>query len=287
MEKRSVETLGYIKIAVAAIIWGSVSLLVRALDLPVLLMVFYRFLFAVVGALSILVFSRASFKFGTRKNLSLLILSGFFLTLNWVFFFYALVLTTVANAVLVTYTAPILVAIFAPHFLKEKLEWNTVISLVLAMTGISFILSPADLSMGKPLLGIIFAFGTSLTYASLVIIAKELLPGLPVLIIIFYQSLIAMVALSPFSLLGGGPKGFEAWFLLIIMGIVHTLIAPYLYLSGLKVVKAQRAGILTYFDPLSATIFAALFLGEIPGFYTLLGGVLIIAAGYNIIRKGG
>jgi len=287
MEKRSGETLGYIKIAVAAIIWGSVSLLVRALDLPVLLMVFYRFLFAVVGALSILVFSRASFKFGTRKNLSLLIISGFFLTLNWVFFFYALVLTTVANAVLVTYTAPILVAIFAPHFLKEKLEWNTVISLVLAMSGISFILSPADLSMGKPLLGILFAFGTSLTYASLVIIAKELLPGLPVLIIIFYQSLIAMVALSPFSLLGGGPRGFEAWLLLIIMGIVHTLIAPYLYLSGLKVVKAQRAGILTYFDPLSATVFAAFFLGEIPGFYTLLGGVLIIAAGYNIIRKGG
>ena len=287
MEKRSGETLGYIKIAVAAIIWGSVSLLVRALDLPVLLMVFYRFLFAVAAALSVLVFSRSSFKIRTKKNLSLLILSGFFLTLNWVFFFYALVLTTVANAVLVTYTAPILVAIFAPHFLKEKLEWNTVISLVLAMSGISFILSPADFSMGKPLLGIIFAFGTSLTYASLVIIAKELLPGLPVLIIIFYQSLIAMVALSPFSLLGGGPRGFEAWLLLIIMGIVHTLIAPYLYLSGLKVVKAQRAGILTYFDPLSATIFAALFLGEIPGFYTLLGGVLIIAAGYNIIRKGG
>jgi len=287
MEKRSGETLGYIKIAVAAIIWGSVSLLVRTLELPVLIMVFYRFLFAVVGALSVLVFSRAPFKIRTGKNLSLLILSGFFLTLNWVFFFYALVLTTVANAVLVTYTAPILVAIFAPHFLKEKLEWNTVISLVLAMSGISFILSPADLSMGKPLLGIIFAFGTSLTYASLVIIAKELLPGLPVLIIIFYQSLIAMVALSPFSLLGGGPRGFEAWLLLIIMGIVHTLIAPYLYLSGLKVVKAQRAGILTYFDPLSATIFAALFLGEIPGFYTLLGGILIIAAGYNIIRKSG
>ena len=287
MEKRSGETLGYIKIAVAAIIWGSVSLLVRTLELPVLIMVFYRFLFAVAAALSVLVFSRSSFKIRTKKNLSLLILSGFFLTLNWVFFFYALVLTTVANAVLVTYTAPILVAIFAPHFLKEKLEWNTVISLVLAMSGISFILSPADLSMGKPLLGIIFAFGTSLTYASLVIIAKELLPGLPVLIIIFYQSLIAMVALSPFSLLGGGPRGFEAWLLLIIMGIVHTLIAPYLYLSGLKVVKAQRAGILTYFDPLSATIFAALFLGEIPGFYTLLGGILIIAAGYNIIRKGG
>ena len=287
MEKRSGETLGYIKIAAAAVIWGSVSLLVRALNLPVLLMVFYRFLFAVAAALSVLVFSRSSFKIRTKKNLSLLIISGFFLTLNWVFFFYALVLTTVANAVLVTYTAPILVALFAPHFLKEKLEWNTVISLVLAMTGISFILSPADLSMGKPLLGIIFAFGTSLTYASLVIIAKELLPGLPVLIIIFYQSLIAMVALSPFSLLGGGPRGFEAWLLLIIMGIVHTLIAPYLYLSGLKVVKAQRAGILTYFDPLSATIFAALFLGEIPGFYTLLGGILIIAAGYNIIRKGG
>src|SRR3972149_2716166 len=236
MEKRSGETLGYIKIAVAAIIWGSVSLLVRALDLPVLLMVFYRFLFAVAAALSVLVFSRAPFKIRTGKNLSLLILSGFFLTLNWVFFFYALVLTTVANA---------------------------------------------------PLLGIIFAFGTSLTYASLVIIAKELLTSLPVLIIIFYQSLIAMVALSPFSLLGGGPRGFEAWLLLIIMGIVHTLIAPYLYLSGLKVVKAQRAGIITYFDPLSATAFAALFLGEIPTFATIVGGLLIIAGGYNIIRKSG
>lgn len=281
------ETIGYSKIAVAAIIWGSVGLFVRALDVPILIMVFYRFAFALLATFLILPLTPELRKLRIKKNQILLIVAGLVLTLNWIFFFYALVLTTVANAVLVTYTAPILVALFAPLFLKERLEWKTVISLILSMAGILFIISPTRISLGKPLLGIIFAFGTSLTYATLVIIAKELLENISVLVIIFYESLIATVVLSPFAFVAGLPSGFETWFLLFVLGIAHTVLAPYLYLSGLKVVKAQRAGILTYFDPLSATILATFFLGELPRFSTLVGGFLIIVAGYNVIRKSG
>ena len=124
--KSSKETAGYLKIAAGAAIWGSIGLFVRALDMPVLVMVFYRFLFAFAATFLILLPTLKLPKVQTRKERILLFCSGAILALNWILFFYAIVLTSIANAVLVTYTAPILVAFFAPLFLKERLEMQLI-----------------------------------------------------------------------------------------------------------------------------------------------------------------
>jgi drug/metabolite transporter (DMT)-like permease len=75
-----------------------------------------------------------------------------------------------------------------------------------------------------------------------------------------------------------------AWRSLLVMGIVHSTIAPVLYFKGLQTVTANRAAVLGYLEPVSAILFSMLFLDEKPGIYSVFGGVLIFFSGWLTIR---
>lgn len=283
---RSSTYAGYLEIVIAATIWGTLGLVVRALPLTAELIVFYRVFFNLFAVLLVLFATRRIGELKVKKHRLLLLFSGIMLALNWISLFYAFKLTTIANAVLVTYTYPIMVALLAPIFLGEKLEFATIVSLILSVLGMVFIISPGNLSLqARDLHGILLALVSAATYAILVIAAKKMLHHLTSYAIMFYEALVVAIALSPFVFVQPGPATLSAWLLLALLGVVHGTLALNLYFSGLRVVKAQRASILTYLDPVSATVFAALFLGEKPVLLTVVGGVLIVAAGFNVVRK--
>jgi drug/metabolite transporter (DMT)-like permease len=67
---------------------------------------------------------------------------------------------------------------------------------------------------------------------------------------------------------------------------VHTAIAGVLYLSGLRDVTAQNAGILAYLEPLSGAIYGMVFLAEPLSIWVVSGGLLIAAGGWLVVRAG-
>ena len=69
------------------------------------------------------------------------------------------------------------------------------------------------------------------------------------------------------------------------MGIVHSTIAPILYFKGLQLVTANKAAVLGYLEPVCAIIFSMLFLAEVPGTNSILGGMLIIFSGYLTLKR--
>ncbi len=276
---------GYLAISFAAIIWGTLGLVVRAIALPSYVIVFYRVVFSMFVVAVIVILQRNFETFKIRKHGIILILSGGILTLNWIAFFSALRLTTIANAVLLTYTYPILVAVMAPLFLKEKIEFATIISLILSIIGMILIVSPSELSFrGGDLFGIFYALISALTYAILVIAAKKMLPDISSYTIMFYQAMVVALVLGPLVFSRTFSISNFDWILLALLGAVHSTFAVYLYFKGLRNVKAQYASVFTYLDPVSATFFASLFLGEQPSVYTIVGGALILIAGFNVVR---
>jgi drug/metabolite transporter (DMT)-like permease len=68
------------------------------------------------------------------------------------------------------------------------------------------------------------------------------------------------------------------------MGVLHSTLAPLLYVQGFRSVKANEAAILGYFEPVGAIILALIVLHEVPGLTALLGGVLILFSGYMILK---
>jgi drug/metabolite transporter (DMT)-like permease len=275
---------GYLKIVGAALIWGSVGVIVRGIDLPVMVLTLYRVIFASLAIYLYIASTKNHSILKVGQNIYRLVLMGVILTVNWVAFFYAIKLTTVANASLLTYTAPILVAILAPVFLKERLERITIITLGISLAGVFLIAWPSVGGAGSnDTAGFLWAALSSVTYAALVIIAKPMTGKANVLAIIFYEELTCSVVLLPSFLIYDFHVDIPTLLLLLMLGTIQTALAAGLYLSGLRDVKAQHVGIFTYLDPVGAMVLAALLLNEIPSIATLVGGALIVLSGILLV----
>lgn len=274
---------GYFLIIVSMLIWGSVGIFGRLTGQPSTVIVFYRVASAFVTLALLWVLNGCSGLKEIRKNWKLALASGVALGLNWYFFFAAINKTTVANAVLSYYASPIIVTILSPLLLKERLEKRTIMALSLGFLGIVVMMAGPGNQLGQgDWLGIGLGLLAAFFYALLTIMGKII--KLSARLLVLVQTGVSSLIFLPYVVGRPIPSGDSLLFLLII-GIVHTALALTLYFEGIKWVKVQHVGILSYLDPLSAIVFALLFLGEIPGIFSVFGGILILLSSYLVVRR--
>lgn len=271
---------GLLFIILAMAIFGFYGIFVRFLNLTAQLILFSNALITTLILFTI--FLKKKEKFSIKNhNLTIIFLGVVFVANNF-FYLKAFQLTTIANAILTHYTAPIFVAILAPFLLREKLEKVTLFSLIISFFGLFLIASEGFSLSSKHFSGILFGTASGLAYAFSIIIYKYLLKDLPVYTLIFYQSLVGSIILSPFVF----PQISLSlpFFWLIAFALLFGILATFLHFQGIKRVKAQQAGILGYSEPVFGTSYAFLFFGEAPTLIIFVGGALIILAGYLIFR---
>ncbi|MDF2630696.1 MAG: hypothetical protein K0R39_4527 [Symbiobacteriaceae bacterium] len=287
---------GYFSIILSMLIWGSVGIFARRAGTEPLITVTFRVLFAAV-TMGILVLAqqrnghRAVAKVGGDwRRWVLLVSSGLGLALNWLFFFKALATTSVTNAVLAYYVAPVLVALTSPLFLNERLERRTVVATALAFGGICVMLYQPRGLLATDMLGVGYGLVAACFYASVTITGRRL-ADVPPARLVLIQCLTASLVLVPAVLLSAGAGalavGAGALFMLAVIGAVHTALALFLYFSGLRSVKVQHVGVLAYLDPVSAVLFAYLFLTEVPSVASLAGGALVLSGSALLLRRSG
>lgn len=284
--------LRYVAVIVALAIWGSVGILSRYLALPSLIIVTYRVLFG-AGALALasgaMRSSGAPARRPARNRWLLILLSGLCLALNWLFFFQAIAMTQVVNAVLAYYTAPIWVAATAPFLFKERLEGKTLAAAVIAGAGLFLVLSGPGAQLGPgDLAGIGWGLLAAIFYACVTLFGR-LLRDLSSVQLVLWQCVSASAVLLPVALMTAGAGALRLdplpLVLLLILGVVHTAGALVLYFWGLAGVKVQHLAVLSYLDPVAAVLFAFLFLGERPTGMALVGGILILGASLLLALK--
>jgi len=284
--------IGLARVAIAGLIWGSIPLVLRAADGATVIKLFFR-----VGTAGLVIGGWMLTSGGWRELLALpaakwrqVIGQGLILTLNWFLFLTALDLTNVATAELLAYTGPVFVAALAPFVTGERFDRRIVAPLVLAMAGIGVILAPHGLAVagGPELLGAILAFLSAITYATLLLRSKKILRGISSGALMLVEYSVASLVLSPFVIAayvrGDSPSTPGAYAALVTLGVVHTAVAGFIFLGGLRRVRTDHAAILTYVEPVSAVVFAALFLGEVLTWPTVLGGAMVVAGGITVAR---
>ena len=277
MEKNK---LGYLYIILAMVTWGSIGLIVRFIDLSSQLIVFYRVLFAFLFLLVLVKQSQELDLTKLFKNKILLLATGGALTVNWIFFFKAIKTTTIANATLAYYTAPIIATILSIFFLEENLTKQNLAALLLSFVGIVIISDISQLSL-TGLEGIGYGLLAAFFYA-LFMVLNKFFADVSARVLTLGQTGVAILILLPLVFNYSQPSSQQSWLLLIVLGIIHTAGALVLYVKGLSLSKVQDVGVLSYIDPISAIVLAALFLGEIPGLMTVLGGALILSGCYLV-----
>jgi drug/metabolite transporter (DMT)-like permease len=289
---RNQRLIGLARIALACLIWGSIPLVIRATDGASEVKVFARMFFAmlVVGGFMVATNRLGEITRLSRRKLIQVMGQGLLLTFNWFLFMTALEMTDVATAELLAYTGPVMVAALAPFITKEAFDRRIIAPLAVAMLGLLIILVPhgVGVTSQRELIGALLAFGSAITYATLLLRSKKILQGISTLAMMLVQYAIASVVLLPFVFAayarGAGPTGTQSYVALIVLGVVHTAVSSFIFLGGLRRVRTDHAAVLTYTEPVSAVLLAALFLAEPLTTTTLAGGVMVIAGGIVVAR---
>ena len=106
-----------------------------------------------------------------------------------------------------------------------------------------------------------------------------------------FQLLIAAAVLLPYTLTQVPLSAFlftlqpENLMLLILIGVVHTGIAYLLYFSAIPKLSETDAAMSSYIDPISAVLFAMLFLHEQLNWMQACGAVVILGASWLLNKK--
>jgi drug/metabolite transporter (DMT)-like permease len=267
-------------ILLAIFLWSSLGVVVRVSDVEIHILIFYSLLVSVIAQGIILSGKQYRHELLDIKNLKYPVMLGIISFTNTFLFFYAYKNTTIANAVLTHYTAPVFVAFLAPFLLKERITRKIIIVILLASAGLWIMLDGFSIQKNQ-MMGIAAGLASGVAYAFIVIFLRMHSQKFTPLVLAFFANMTIIVLLAPF--IREFPLHAAGSYL--FMGIIHSTIAPILYYRGLQEVTANRAAVLGYLEPVCAIIISMIFLYEMPGIHSIIGGLLIIFSGYLTLRK--
>ena len=212
----------------------------------------------------------------SARHYPLLILLGIISSFHFLCFVLAVQKTFIANALILVNTAPILVLLLAPIFLKEAMTRIDLLSVAITFLGAGLIVG-FDRIMLIPdhLLGDLCALGSGFCYALYVILARKLRQTYSSVVIMFW-----FFGLGGFFLLLGGLWWSDTFFFaptrtalifLGLLGLLPTGIGHFSYNLSLKYIPAAKASTIILLEPVTGTLFAVLFLQEVPPLSSLFG----------------
>ena len=265
-------TVAAVALAILAVSFGAIPLIVRA-GIPATHLVAMR---VTLGALVLVAFALVTGRFRVpTTERGRLVLLGVLLSAHWLTFFLAIQLTTVAVALAVVYTGPIIAAVLSGPVLGERNVGTAWIGLALAAGGMLVVVRPAS---GATLGGVVVALVSALLFAALFIVGKPLASSLGGLAVATWEAVVASILLAPFTV-QAVRESSEFWREFLILGVVFTGIAGVMWWGSMRRLPVAVVSVIMYLEPASAVLWAAFFLDESPEPLTWLGVGLVAAGG--------
>jgi drug/metabolite transporter (DMT)-like permease len=188
-------------------------------------------------------------------------------------YMFALKYTTVANVVFIISIQTFFLAVMGYFFLKEKINFSTMIAIILAATGL-YVMIGTKISGGSAL-GNAFAFVIPVAFTLVVIIIRkfnhiDMVPAVAV------SGIFALVVGFIFS----GSIAITVHDLILVFFFGALQYAPgFICLTlGSRKTPAAKIGIFTFTEALAGPIWAWMFINEIPPLGVFIGGGIIFLA---------
>lgn len=286
-------TRGYLETAGASVVNGSIGVMVAYAQMPVAMLLCLRMAVA-AGALGVVVLATGSWRdLGIRRAPLRVLAISAALALNLLFYFLAIRATGVAVAIFLSYLAPLYLAFAAPRILREATDKVVYLALAVGLGGMALILVPGLLLDGTKLsaAGLFYAWAAGAMYAVYLLLAKSLrtLHVRSTAVVFSQSAFTALVMLAPGLLtVGAAHYHFSGRDLLmaLLLGLLTTAFSFSLFMDGMRYIRVQHASIMGYLEPVSAPIYALIFLSQVPSGWTVAGGGLIVAAGLLVVLYG-
>jgi drug/metabolite transporter (DMT)-like permease len=181
-------------------------------------------------------------------------------------------LTTAANAILLQYTAPVYVAILGHFLLDERVKWIDGLAVVLVLSGMSLFF--LDRLSAANALGNGIAVLSGVAFAWLVVLMRKQKHGSPLGSVVLGNLITGVVGI-PFMF--HPPRDVSSWTGLLLLGFFQIGFSYLFYARAIRHVTALEGILVPVIEPILNPIWAFLFLGEMPGHWALIGGIIVIA----------
>ena len=264
MESRTERRKAILFLILAALLWSTAGMFVKALDWGPMSILAGRGLFTSVV---FLIYMR---RLPTKiTHWTLLATAGSIAT--QFLFVTSTKLTTAANSVFLQYTAPIYVVLLAYWLLREKPSRSDWIAMGIIFLGL-FLFFGDQLSPDG-FYGNILAALSGVTSAVMMVAfraQKDATPEDSILI----ASLV--IAIFGFPSILSETQTVTNWLIVAYLGIFQIGLAFIFFTKGIKHIPALEANLIGTLEPILSPVWVFLFIGERMGSSALLGGIVVL-----------
>ncbi len=279
-------TLGFAACTLASTLWGCGFFFgkIALAEMNVGHMVLYRFLFAVLALIPLLLTHRPRLNASEWRLLLLCSLLG--IPLQFLVQFSGLHRTTVSHASLMVGTMPVMLAVAATLFAHERMDLTGWIALGLSTVGAVLIALGAHTATageGPTLIGDLLVVLSLVIALGWVLLNKHLMETHSAIVISAYGVLCGTVMLClcvppVYGIPSFHHISLKAWLALAASGLLCTATTTLLWNWGLTQVPASEAGVLLNMEPLVGSLLGVFVLHESLGPSARIGGALILVA---------
>ena len=211
----------------------------------------------------------------------LLFAAGVFFAGDLAVWHWSIVLTSVANAVLLANLAPIFVTLAAWLLWRQRPSIPFLAGLTAALTGVALMVG-GDFSgsSSRALLGDALGVITALFYAAYQVTVKKLRGTVNTARIMAVSSVVTAAILLPIALLSGEvffPATMTGWIKVLGLALISQVAGQSLIAYALAHLPATLSSVGLLLQPVMAGMFAWILLGETLGAIAMVGAVLVLS----------
>jgi drug/metabolite transporter (DMT)-like permease len=287
--------LGYAMVATSATLFainGSVMKVTLGSGLtPVELAQIRHTCAAVLFLAFLVVLAPARLRVGRRELLFLAAFGVLCIAFQQWLYLVAIENVPIGVALLIIFTAPLFVALFARFVYREQIRRRVWLALVLCITGLALVVE-IWAGVAFSTVGVTAAFGSALILTAYYVMAEHERKRRDAVSLTFYGFLFAALLWAvihplwsfPWDVLDdrvslqGNLSEYSApvWVLVAFIVVFGTMVTFSLLTGSLRHLSATRASIVASLEPVVATVVAWAWLGETFGVTQLVGGAIVI-----------
>ena len=279
---------GGLALGVSAV--SSAAVIIRLADAPSLTIAAYRLVLAAVVVVPLgLAFEWGALASLTRRQWGLVLAAAVSLAAHFAFWIASLEHTSVASSVVIVTANPVLVAIGAALFLRERSSPRVLAGIGVALAG-GVVIAVGDWDLGdRRLFGDLLAFLGAVAVAGYYIAGRSLRERLSILgYIAPVYGLAAVILVAAALATGARLTGFgvEVYGWLVLLALVPQLVGHSSLNWSLGYLPATLVATAVMAEPIGASVLAWAVLDEAPPAASVAGGALVLAGVFTTLTGG-
>ena len=212
------------------------------------------------------------------KGIKIQVLRSLFLFLSTIFFFYAISVISLAEALTLAFISPIIATILSFFILKESVGPRRWIAVIMGFIGVLFVIRPGFAEVNMATVGAVCA---GVCYAFYIISTRKLSSIDSPLMTLIFTGLSGAIVISLIVPFYWSSLNFNGWLILISLAAIGTL-AHFLLILSLNYAEASKLAPLSYSEIIMNVIIGYYFFGDFPNQWIWIGLIIIIASGVYI-----